>query len=110
MRGGILSLSALLSCSHFASFPDEARRDFASSWTCPADRVEVATMRGRPFSPPPPPAEVAADPGRLAAWRAKLDDAARAQQNRTYYVATGCGRTTTYYCTSDDGTSCSGVE
>ena len=45
---------------------------------------------------PPPPAEVAADPGRLAVWNAQAAKSTR-------YVARGCGREQLYWCQNDGG-------
>ncbi len=45
---------------------------------------------------PPPPEDIAADPGRLAVWNA---DAAKS----THYVARGCGQEQLYVCQNDGG-------
>ena len=82
-----------------------AAQYFVRSQTCPRDRVAVVE---RPDLPPhvvlrgadaPPPADIAADPGRLALWNkqqadrnADIDDVAK-----TYRV-TGCQQATTYIC------------
>ncbi len=71
-----------------ASLESNARSEFARQNSCPDDRVTVG------HAPPrQPPADVAADPGRLAMWND--NEAKRAEH---YYVASGCGHESLYLC------------
>jgi hypothetical protein len=77
---------------------------FAKDQTCPLDGVGVQRRTDIPahmlVSPPSqPPADIAADPQRLVAWRnaevqreTSIDDAYRS------YEVTGCGRDAMYVC------------
>lgn len=106
----LLALTLVLA-SGCASLADGARRTFSRSLTCPLERVTSAPVRGRPWTPEVPPAEVAGDPGRLAQWQDRQARVAQEQAKRTYYVARGCDREITYYCYRDDsGPSCSAVD
>jgi hypothetical protein len=73
------------------------RTQFAMDMACPEDRVTVAP---RSFVPPTrtAPADVAADPERLAMWQE--NDAARvaAENQRTFFIAQGCGQAQIYLC------------
>jgi len=92
----LLLVSLLLaSC---ATYEGTARSAFVHDASCPADRVTVARAQL-----PAPPADVAADPARLALWK---DDAEKRAEHRI--VVTGCGQERRYDCdrqSASDGTS-----
>jgi hypothetical protein len=90
-----------------------ARRDFAVHVSCPPDQV-VAVSRPdlhRPLPPyPTPPADVAADPSRLAFWRSQVDERRKILADSGLWEATGCGRREVLSCSySRDGTRASCV-
>jgi hypothetical protein len=69
---------------------------FVAEKSCPADRVTVIARAGETVEPP---ADIAGDPQRLEVWKAT-----RAREaSQTYYVATGCGAASVYYCYNDNG-------
>ncbi len=81
-----------------------ARSDFAHEFSCPEDRVTVHERTGPPppIPTPAPPADVAADPQRLAMWKADTDKriaaAMKEASAQDVYVAEGCGHTASYTC------------
>ncbi len=105
-----VTLAATLMLAGCASLADGARDHFVKALSCPADRV---TVKARPdlgygdlLPAPPaaaPPAEVAADPERLALWkeqqaRAKADRRANADARYDVFEVSGCGRTARLGC------------
>ena len=82
-----------------------ATEEFAADFTCPADRVEVRPRTDiqpndlRRQKPPAPPADVAADPERLALFleqqKKKADAANRLCE---VFEARGCGNQVLYCC------------
>jgi hypothetical protein len=67
------------------------RERFATDATCPIDRVIVT-----PLKPPPPPADVAADPQRTQMWTV-----AHASMAGHLFTARGCGLEAPYVCLSE---------
>jgi hypothetical protein len=63
----------------------------STSWNCPTDQIKILSVSGQQRDPPP--ADVRADPARLAVWQKKADPEAR------NYVLSGCGETATVSCT-----------
>ena len=80
-----------------------AREKFSNEVTCPEERVEV---RERSDLTPsmlraqvPPPPDVAADPGRLAMWKAKEEESnENADQACDMFEARGCGKQSLVCC------------
>lgn len=74
-----------------------AREDFSRSHTCPLDRVEARERTDlRPsalhFGANKPPAEVAADPGRLKMWQdEQARDAEKYDGRYKTFEVRGCG-------------------
>jgi hypothetical protein len=101
-RLGLLAaaLGTLASC---ATLTGTARENFATSHTCPPDRVTVAPrpdMTRNSLTPrPAPPPEVAADPGRLAYWREQLEKAESNLLPCEVFELTGCGQHQLVCCT-----------
>jgi len=92
---------------------EQARDEFSEEFSCPASRIEVRELEGvtpydvrqkyNPTAKPQPPAEIAADPERLAIWEEKEEEKRRASQREpgfgsNVFEATGCGETITYEC------------
>ena len=91
-----------------------ARDSFVQGNSCPPDRVSVVAIPDYqdPLPPdPPPPADVAADAGRLAVWRQQHEAARKeggqwqcsstdllGRPDRTMYEVTGCGQRQVYCC------------
>jgi hypothetical protein len=76
-----------------------ARHAFATTNSCPLDRV-IAAPRAAIL--PAPPAEIAADPERAALWYRAHQDEVTSARDGTWQTATGCGSTTIYRCTPID--------
>jgi hypothetical protein len=113
MRPATLALFAsafglLASC---ASLNGTARDEFAKATTCPPERVTVVPRPDyrMPLPPDaPPPADIAADPGRLAYWQQQRDTQRHHLQNPDceMFEATGCGQSLMLCCehpTGDQG-------
>jgi hypothetical protein len=89
---------------------DGAKEHFSQSQTCPLDRVEV---RERPelkpsqfYKSPAPPADVAADPGRLQMWRnTQAENAANHSKFESIVEARGCDKHVFYACSHPTSTS-----
>jgi hypothetical protein len=105
----LICVLAIAGCKKLA---DGAREEFSQQYTCPPERVEVRAreeldiydVEHRAQSTEQPPAEVAADPGRLAMWRKERTD--RVEKERRYqksyhhlFEVRGCAHATVYNCT-----------
>ena len=75
MRFALLFLAA---CA--PEYSHTAATTFASTYACPLDRETVAAA--------PPPAEIAADPARVAVWR----------EHHHVFTVSGCGHTQELEC------------
>lgn len=112
---GFVAVAALLllvtqGCT---SVEDGAKDEFSEAFTCPRDRVEVrkrddvkATDVEGSAAASTPPAEIAADPGRLQMWQneqREKDD----RENDLHHVveARGCGHRVLYTCGHTTGKS-----
>jgi hypothetical protein len=102
----------ILGCG--SAFPGQAQKTFAMDTICPLERITVRERDDLPKDKIPevadaygdtsatPPADVAADPGRLQFWDESR--AARAEEGATraslYHIeeVTGCGQTRLYAC------------
>jgi hypothetical protein len=80
---------------------DEAVRSFERQHSCPADRLQVKHAE----VPLPdlveskqPPAEVAADAGRLAVWNQTVNKELALYEHLTAVDVAGCGSDATYFC------------
>ncbi len=93
----VASCLALLACRSSTSV---ARENFGKKHSCPDDRITVTahpelTWNALVRSPATPPADVAADPGRLAKWQA---DHAPVDPGFDIYEASGCDHREYYGC------------
>lgn len=89
---------------------EAAFRTFSESYSCPRDQITVkpidsVTMRElwlRANPLPPPPADVQADPARLAVWSKAQDKdregPLRGVQSYELFHATGCDHAVDYAC------------
>jgi hypothetical protein len=105
----MVAVGVLVSC---ASLGGGARDDFAKTTNCPPDRVTVVPRPDYRVTLPPepsPPADVAADPGRLAYWRQQQHAARSKQQNPDcdFFEVSGCGKRVILCC--DHPTTASGT-
>ena len=101
MVGAVLFGLSMAGCK---DLNEGAREDFSRAHTCPMDRVEARERADiRPsslrYGEDKPPAEIAADPGRLKMWQ---DERTKDRQdydssNKTFEVR-GCGHLTLYAC------------
>jgi hypothetical protein len=115
--GGFLVVAALVTpgCKGLKT---GAREEFAKKFSCPDDRVQVVeradlhaydVIHGdRDTFTKAPPEEVAADPGRLAKWKAdhdESDDRNRSYYNSAYTVfeVSGCDHEVLMACTHPGG-------
>jgi hypothetical protein len=82
---------------------DDVRKEFSKDNTCPVERVEARERSELKPSQldwnPAPPAEIAADAGRLAMWKAERDKQnANTDGRDRVFEARGCGHQTLYAC------------
>jgi hypothetical protein len=103
------SAFALVSC---VSLSGEARDMFAFGESCPPGQVSVVPYEQPlpqacvdqsgwhpgPCPPPTPPPDVAADPARLAYWRAHQGAPPQAPARGGAFEVTGCGHRAIYNC------------
>lgn len=81
-----------------------AKEVFVKKAVCPPDRVSVTarpdvaphTIYAAPVRTPP--ADIAADPGRLALWKSQQAGTVDVDAIAKSYKVTGCGQTTLYAC------------
>ena len=93
----VFAIFAFVACQ---AADHSARAKFAETASCPSANVTVTQEKGAPLPPSKPPADDAADPGKLAVW--KQEDAERRQSAAdTVYVAKGCGQEKRYNCERD---------
>jgi hypothetical protein len=104
-RALLIVLATATACGHRREYASEAREVFSREFTCPKDRVTVTARRdldsyALEFGPPQqPPAEVAADPGRLAEWQ-RRERGKRSGYDRFYpFEVSGCDHRGIYVCT-----------
>jgi TPR repeat protein len=83
------------------SYPTAARAQFASSVSCPDEKITVTSRPGDPAPPQNPPPEIASDPGKLAVWR-RDDEERRRDAAATVYIVKGCGQEKHYNCGRSD--------
>ncbi len=115
----ILALTAVVGTvsgcdnDHF-NYGRAAQEELTSRYSCPKDRVTVSP---RPdlkafdlmMEPGKPPAEVAADPGRLKVWREKQDELEAGYNNAKVMEAKGCDHHVFYSCFIAEGSNQSQV-
>ena len=101
----LLLILAVASCgSGCAPAPDalfdEAVLRFGSEHSCPADRLQVkhAEVPLPDLVESKPPAEVAADAGRLAVWNETVSKELARYEHLTAVDVAGCGSHGTYFC------------
>ena len=80
---------------------DEAVLRFGHEHSCPANRLQVKHAEVRLadlVEPKQPPAEVAADAGRLAVWNQTINQDLASYNRLTAVDVAGCGGHATYFC------------
>jgi|SRR5215469_10719983 len=114
----LVSVPWLAACGQLAQ---GARQDFIDKYSCPADRVTVAEIRGvKPsqvfaadWRAATPPDEVASDPGRLAQWRAGEDERRKNWEwwinSSRLFQLSGCGHSLVLACRHPGQQSSPGV-
>jgi hypothetical protein len=96
----ISALAALVGCQ---SLLDGAKETFSNENTCPIERVEARErpeLKASSFKAKrTPPADIAADPGRLAMWQ-KQEEASHTSSDGLGSIAEvrGCGKRAFYRC------------
>ena len=83
---------------------DIARSKFSRRYSCPEDRLTMRRLvvnREALLVAPAPPPDVAADPGRLAIWRANAIDDVKDYWDMTAVRVQGCDIDRTYLCWSE---------
>lgn len=108
-RRVLLCLAVLLpaAVAGCASREREARETFAERFTCPIERVTATKVDGvrrsevhqRATPIPDPPAEIRADPARLAQWTESHRVSPGFDWYYEGYRAAGCGHRAEYLCT-----------
>ena len=86
-------------CAPFA--PDRAAYTFSRHYSCPEERLIVKTVPVAPeklLAVGEPPADIAADAGRLALWRANRIEDMKDYWRLSAVDITGCGTRKTYLC------------
>jgi hypothetical protein len=83
-----LCLCLLLAARATESYATTATDTFASTYSCPAERLTITR--------PAPPADIANDPERLEMWLS----------NNHVYNLTGCGQRAALECYAGDGFTC----
>jgi hypothetical protein len=82
-----------------------ATETFMEERSCPKDRIQMIYVPIQPrdvFEGDTPPADVAADPGRLKIWTKHANDDFGSLGGLTLVEATGCGARRTYFCWEED--------
>jgi hypothetical protein len=95
--GHLALLLALAGCAGAPGAPSEhtARAQFAQQTYCPEDRVTAHAVVSDP------PADIAADPERLALWQDAAEE--RAKKQLEWHVRVeGCGERASFVCSDDD--------
>ena len=101
MRAALMAPLAMAGCK---SSETGARETFAREFSCPEDRVEVRARKDLSFGDfmpgkkQEPPAEVKADPDRLAKWNADRKKGRSGFDNFDMVEAKGCGHEQIYGC------------
>jgi hypothetical protein len=90
----IFATSMLGLASSGCSLQSRAVTAASAAWSCPEDRIQVVSTDSPNGAEPQPPADVAADPARLAIWQRNRPD----QSDVREFSASGCGRTGTIEC------------
>jgi hypothetical protein len=105
--GALATIAAAASqsaCSglHLSMERSQAMDEFSQDKSCPLDRLVVQSflVPAREVLAPlePPPAEVAADPARLAVWNRKVADHLDSYQDLSVMDISGCGAHRTSLC------------
>ncbi len=102
----LLLILAVASCGSGCAPPapetlfDEAIRRFELEHSCPADRLQVKHVEVplADFVESKPPAEVAADAGRLAVWNETVNKELARYEHLTAVDVAGCGTHATSFC------------
>ena len=105
---GIVLLLAAMLVAGCASREQAARDTLAQAFTCPVERVTATNVEGvrwsevmrRAHPVPDPPAEVRADPARLAQWTEQYHGSFSPgfDHNTEGFHAAGCGHEADYLC------------
>lgn len=114
---GVLVAAAAVMVGACTSLSNEARAAFAYKYFCPPDSITVTEARDLEhpwvipgYEMPPPPAEIQADPKRLAFYlevAKKRRTPERTFDNPyTFYEVKGCDYRETYVCTLDERKKC----
>lgn len=80
---------------------DMARDQFSRRFSCPDERLGLKSVPVRPeelLDPGEPPADVAADAGRLAVWQANRIGDMQFYEHLSAIEVRGCGHRVTYLC------------
>lgn len=108
----LASLSLVAACGQGADrYAEAARETLSNAHSCPAERI---TVTPRPDlhafdlmvgAPPSPPADIAADPGRLAEWQRRQRESQDHYNREKVYQAQGCDQVEYYACSFGTGTN-----
>lgn len=91
------------------ALPNETREEFSQKYSCPSDsiaRKDRPDVHAEQFeTPATPPADIAADPARLAVWRANQPKPWGVE----FFELTGCGHHVLWGCRLPGRASSAGV-
>lgn len=109
---GVLTSLACFGCNRLST---GAREQFATTYSCPEDRVEVKSREDLKWgalvlgarNKEAPPAEIAQDPGRLAKWQSDQEEKSKSLDSLSdkvdVYQVTGCGHDVLMGCWRSGG-------
>jgi hypothetical protein len=109
VRRGALLLAFAALVVGCQSLTDGAKDDFSHKFSCPKDQVEarerpdIKAHSLSPFTGKKPPADVAADPRRLAVWQADHQKQIDSEDSDTVIEVRGCSHSQLYKCTRSTG-------
>src|SRR5262245_33023989 len=101
IRWALLSLALFPTACSLTLVPDYARAAFSREHSCPATRITMKKVLVDPVTAlvgSSPPADVAADPGRLAVWEENARRDLAEYDNMMAIDLTGCDVHRTYLC------------
>jgi hypothetical protein len=114
LRAGTAVLFVLLAACHAAGgerdYSNEVQAEFTRAFSCPAASVTVTPRTDLnaydlQVGPIKPPAEVAADPARLAEWKRQQDKVKDGYTSERVFKASGCAHSAYYICSPATGTN-----
>ncbi len=102
-------MPAIFIYKSFTALPKQTREEFSEQYSCPIDSITSkarSDIQAAQFEKPvTPPAEVAADPARLAVWKSNQPQ----PWSVDFFELTGCGHHVLWGCRLPSSKSSAGV-